>query len=130
MKDAPLLSEVWKTLTLLQSATARAAAFFCNTSFWHFVDETEAAEVHKSLESNQQSQEDCSYFFVLWYDLTTLERLELLMNLLLALLTAKGTSQKWFSMKISGMYYKSTHVSSLTGVSLFLAETDESPPDL
>lgn len=52
-------------------------------------------------------------FFVLWYDLISLERLKFLMNLLLALLTAKGTSLKWFSMKISGMSYKSTHVSSL-----------------
>lgn len=113
MKDAPLLSEFWKTFILLQNATAGAAVFLWNTNFWHCVDETEASEVHKSLETKQQSQEDCSYFFILWYDLISLERLKFLINLLLALLTAKGTSLKCFSMKISGMSYKSTHVRSL-----------------
>lgn len=67
MKDAPLLSEFWKTFILLQNATAGAAVFLWNTNFWHCVDETEASEVHKSLETKQQSQEDFIFFyFVVW----------------------------------------------------------------
>lgn len=61
----------------------------------------EAPEIHKSVETSSKARKILPLFFLLWYDLIFLERLNFSKNLLLESLTVKGTSLKWFCKKIS-----------------------------